>query len=368
MKWVDIAPEKRRGRAAQSNRSGRSDLSREVIDDGWGLPEAFEDFRTSVEIEEPRSVITRNTSPDVPFDRSLNPYRGCEHGCIYCFARPTHAYLGYSAGLDFETRLVARPNAPEILATALRRNSYKVAPLAIGTNTDPYQPIEGTYEVMRGVLEVLQAFRHPVAIVTKGALIERDIDILAEMASEGLAQIGISVTTLDRKVARLMEPRVPAPERRLQSIERLSAAGIPVRVMMAPVVPAITDVEIEAVMRAGSEAGARAASWIMLRLPLEVSELFQEWLSAHFPERAARVMARVREMHRGQDYDARWGRRMRGEGVYAEMIARRFEMAMRRYGLVRKLPALRCDRFAPPLARGGQMDLFQGALPPSQRG
>lgn len=356
--YTDIDPKRRRGRAALSNQASRFEPERQDLQDGWEIAEERQRFVTSVQIESPRSVISRNQSPDISFDRSINPYRGCEHGCIYCFARPSHAFLGYSPGLDFETRLVARPKAPEVLMRELRRRGYDVAPMAIGTNTDPYQPIERDYRIMRGILEVLREFKHPVAIVTKGTLIERDIDILGEMAAQGLAHVGVSLTTLDAKTSRLMEPRVPGPARRLQIIERLSAAGIPVRVMMAPVVPGITDHEIETVLGAAADAGAVAASWIMLRLPREVSPLFQEWLDAHYPDRAAKVMARVREMHGGQDYDARWGMRMRGEGAYAEMIGQRFEKARRRAGLVQELPSLRCDLFEVPLAQGDQLALF----------
>lgn len=297
-----IAAEQRPGRAALSRATGRYERHvREAVSDGWDIPEDLPVIRTQVSEERPRSVITYNRSPDLPFDRSINPYRGCEHGCIYCFARPTHAYLGLSPGLDFETRLVARPEAPDVLARELRAKRYRVAPIAIGTNTDPYQPIEKTYGIMRACLEVLRAYRHPVAIVTKGALVERDMDILADMAADGLARVGISVTTLDAKLSRLMEPRVPAPKRRLATIRRLAQAGIPVRLMVSPVVPALTDPELESILDAGAEAGADAASWIMLRLPQEVSPLWQEWLAAHFPDRAGRIMARLREMHGGKD-------------------------------------------------------------------
>lgn len=299
-----IEPDRRRGRGALSNRSGRFDLTRVEESDGWDIEELRPAFRTSVTVEAAKSIISRNTSPDIPFDRSINPYRGCEHGCIYCFARPTHSYLGLSPGLDFETQIVARPNAAEVLERELRRKTYSVETLAIGTNTDPYQPVEKDLGIMRGCLEVLSAFNHPVAIVTKGTLIERDIDILADMAGRNLVHVGVSVTTMDRRLSRLMEPRVPSPDRRLKTIQRLSDAGIPVRVMMAPVVPSITDHEIEAILGVSKQAGAKAASWIMLRLPMEVSEMFKEWLANHFPERAERVMSRVREMHGGKDYDA----------------------------------------------------------------
>lgn len=353
-----IDPDRRRGRGAVSNHSGRFDLARVEENDGWEIAEERSGFRTELTLEAARSMITRNTSPDIPFDRSINPYRGCEHGCVYCFARPTHAYLGLSPGLEFETKLVGRPNAAEVLERELRRKNYRVDTLAVGTNTDPYQPVEKEKGIWRACLKVLRDFKHPLGIVTKGTLIERDIDILSEMAGDGLVHVGISVTTLDPQVARAMEPRVPSPARRLKTIEALSAAGIPVRVMMAPVVPSITDHEIEAVLAAGREAGAEAASWIMLRLPREVSELFQEWLGEHFPDRAARVMARVREMHDGADYSPEWGKRMRGEGHYAQMIAARFDVALKRQGLNKHLPKLRRDLFCPPLAQGDQLALF----------
>ncbi|MCB1337097.1 MAG: PA0069 family radical SAM protein [Maritimibacter sp.] len=356
---AQIPPERRPGRAAATNAAGRYERhARVAVDDGWGLGEPLPPVRTEVREERPRSVITRNTSPDLPFDRSLNPYRGCEHGCIYCFARPTHAWLDLSPGLDFETRLIARPGAAEQLERELRRKSYRPKVLAIGTNTDPYQPIERDRAIMRSVLEVLRAYRHPVAVVTKGALVERDIDILAEMAGHGLAQVGISVTTLDPSLSRKLEPRAPAPARRLQAIRALTEAGVPVRAMVAPVIPALTDAELEAILAAAAGAGARAASWVMLRLPLEVSALFRDWLAEHVPERAGRVMARVREMHGGKDYSADWGRRMRGEGHYARLVAARFGVAARRLGLAENLPALREDLFRRPPRRGDQYDLF----------
>ena len=273
---------RRKSRAALSNAAGRFDLGREEVDDGWHQEEAVTSVATEIRREMARSLISYNRSPDLPFDRSINPYRGCEHGCIYCFARPSHAYLGLSPGLDFETRLVARPNAPEVLRKELSARSYKVATLAIGTNTDPYQPCERDHGIMRACLEVLREFNHPVAIVTKGTLIERDIDILSDMAARGLVRVGVSVTTLDADLSRRMEPRVPVPARRLATIKRLSDAGIPVRIMTSPLVPGLTDHELEALLAAGVEAGADAASWIMLRLPLEVAPLFQEWLQVLF--------------------------------------------------------------------------------------
>lgn len=356
---IPIDAERRRGRGAVSNDVGRFErFEREPFDDGWDADDPLPVLKTEVRIEQPRSMITYNRSPDLPFDRSINPYRGCEHGCIYCFARPSHAYLGLSPGLDFETRLVARPKAASVLARELRRKSYKVAPLAIGTNTDPYQPVERDMGITRDCLQVLRDFRHPVAIVTKGTLIERDIDILGDMARDGLVRVGVSVTTLDAGLARRMEPRVPSPKRRLAVIRRLAGAGVPVRLMASPIVPGLSDHEIEALLQAGKEAGAEAASWIMLRLPREVSPLFRQWLAEHYPDRAARVMARLREMHGGKEYDAAWGRRMRGEGVYARMIAKRFDLAAKRLELDRSQPKLRCDLFRVPPAPGDQMDLF----------
>lgn len=355
----DLQTKTAKGRGATRNDVSRFDgLSRHATDDGWDQDTPLPVLRTEVSVERPRSMISYNRSPDLPFDRSINPYRGCEHGCIYCFARPSHAYLGLSPGLDFETRLVARPDAPQVLRAELGKRSYKVAPIAIGTNTDPYQPIEAQHGIMRACLEVLESCGHPVAIVTKGALIERDIDILSRMALRGLVRVGISVTTLDAKLSRLMEPRSPAPARRLQMIRQLSAAGIPVRIMASPMVPALTDPELEEILAKGKEAGARTASWIMLRLPREVSPLWQDWLAQHFPDRAARIMARLREMHGGQDYDASWGKRMRGEGPYAEMIGARFKLAVKRLGLKESAPPMRCDLFERPEAPSAQLRLL----------
>ena len=354
-----IDPSRRRARGAVSNMSGRFEkLERSEIHDGWDIDEERGDFRTHLSFETAKTIITRNASPDLGFDRSINPYRGCEHGCVYCFARPTHAYAGYSPGLDFETRLIAKPNAAELLEKELRNRRYAVAPIAIGTNTDPYQPVEKSQRIMRECLEVLRDFKHPVGIVTKGTLIERDLDILRGMASEGLVKVGISVTSLDVKVSRLMDPRAPTPDRRLRMIEKLASEGIPVRLMVSPVVPGLTDHEVERIIGAGAAAGAKAVSWIMLRLPLEVSELFQEWLATHFPDRKAKVMSLIREMHGGQDYSAEWGKRMRGEGTYAQMIAHRVAIAMRRTGLPKELPPLRCDLFERPMAAGDQLSLF----------
>ncbi|SHG25361.1 PA0069 family radical SAM protein [Cognatishimia maritima] len=356
---ITIEQKRRRARGAISNASGRYETAERVeTHDGWDIAEDRASFVTHVVEEHAKSIITRNTSPDLPFDRSINMYRGCEHGCIYCFARPTHAYLGYSPGLDFETRLIAKVNAAALLDNELRKRGYGVAPIAIGTNTDPYQPIDKSLQLMRECLSVLQNFHHPVAIVTKGTLIERDIDILSDMAAQGLVHVGVSVTSLDNRTSRLMEPRAPVPARRLALIERLSKAGIPVRVMLAPIVPGINDHEIERIFGSAAQAGAKAASWIALRLPLEVSDLFQEWLKAHFPDRAGKVMKQVCDMHGGQPYDPEWGKRMRGEGHYAEIMAHRAALAMRKNGLVKHLPALRTDLFAVPYEQGNQLSLF----------
>lgn len=350
---------RRKARAAQSNDAGRFEAqSTEVFDDGWDITEDATLLRTEIRTERPRSALSYNRSPDLPFDRSINPYRGCEHGCIYCFARPTHAYLNLSPGLDFETRLIARPGIAEVLEHELRARAYRVATVALGTNTDPYQPCESEFGLMRATLKVLSRFRHPTAITTKGTLIERDIDILKPMAAEGLLRVGISLTTLDPGLSRRMEPRAPTPVRRLQVIRRLSDAGIPVRVMVAPVVPGLTDHELDSILSAAKDAGAVAASWIALRLPLEVSPLFQEWLNQFAPDRAGKVMSRVREMHGGKDYDSEWSRRMKGQGIWSDLITQRFDTAIVRLGLLKNMPALRHDLFAPPLRAGDQMSLF----------
>lgn len=354
---VDVG--RRRGRGAGMNPDGRFELQqRETFDDGWQSLEELEPFRTDVQVEKPRAIITRNESPDIPFDRSINPYRGCEHGCIYCFARPTHSYMGLSAGLDFESKLFAKPDAARLLERELSKPGYKPRTIAIGTNTDPYQPIEKEWRIMRQILEVLEKANHPVVIVTKSALILRDIDILSRMAAKGLAKVGISVTTLDRKLARLMEPRAATPVRRLDTIKALSDAGIPVAVMMAPIIPALNDHEIERILESGQAAGAREASYVLLRLPFEVSPLFREWLLRHYPDRYRRVMSLVRSMRDGKDYDAEFGKRMKGAGPYAWQIGRRFELATKRYGLVRRSVQLRDDAFTPPDGAGVQLSLL----------
>ena len=347
------------GRAAGSNPDVRFNrLRAEAVDDGWGWAEDLPVLRTQVTEEIARTVISRNTSPDLSFDRSINPYRGCEHGCIYCYARPSHAFLGLSPGLDFETKLIARPNAAEQLRHELSNPRYVPKIIAIGTNTDPYQPIEKERKIMRGVLGVLSDFNHPVGIVTKGTLIERDIDILAPMAAKGLVRVGMSVTTLDPKTSRAMEPRVPLPVARLRTIRVLSEAGIPVRAMVSPVVPALTDHELEAILEACKDAGAVAASSIVLRLPREVAGLFKDWLAEHYPDRAARIMGRVRELHGGKDYDPNFGTRMVGQGEWAAIMQQRFRLATRRLGLDRSLPTLRTDLFAKPPQAGDQLSFL----------
>lgn len=350
---------RRPARAAGSNAAGRFERhDREAFDDGWDIPEDSRLLRTELRLERPRSALVWNRSPDLPFDRSVNPYRGCEHGCIYCFARPSHAFLGLSPGLDFETRLVARPGIGAVLDRELRARKYRPAPIALGTNTDPYQPCDAEHRLAREVVQVLHDHRHPLAITTKGTLVERDLDLLAAMAAQGLVAVGVSLTTLDPALSRRMEPRAPAPARRLETIRRLASAGVPVRAMIAPVVPGLTDHELEPLMQAAREAGAVAARFIALRLPLEVAPLFRDWLAEHEPGRAAHVMNRVREMHGGRDYDPEFGRRMTGQGLWADLLARRFALAARRLGLDAPQPALRTDLFRPPARPGDQLDLF----------
>lgn len=354
-----IDGERRRGRGAGLNPGGRFEpLSRVEIDDGWQSLEDLPPFSTEVQVEKPRTAITRNESPDIPFDRSINPYRGCEHGCIYCFARPTHSYMGLSAGLDFETRLFAKPDAPRLLERELARPGYKPRTIAIGTNTDPYQPIEKEWRIMRQILEVLNRANHPVAIVTKSAMVMRDVDILGELAAKGLARVCLSVTTLDRKLARTMEPRASTPTRRLEAIRTLTEAGIPTSVLVAPVIPALNDHEIERVLEAAHAAGAREAGYVVLRLPLEVSPLFRDWLLQNYPDRYRHVMSLVRSMRGGKDYDAEFGKRMKGAGPYAWQISRRFELAVKRLGMARRSMQLRDDLFVPPDGSGVQLSLL----------
>ncbi|HWC63280.1 MAG TPA: PA0069 family radical SAM protein [Rhizomicrobium sp.] len=383
-----IRPELLRGRGALSNQVGRYEKqTRVLVDDGWdrsmaGEPTArrnsfssvidddgwddgwrAEDaqpppLRTEVTYDSTRSIIARNKSPDISFDQSINPYRGCEHGCIYCFARPTHAYLGLSPGVDFESRLFAKPNAAELLAKELSAPSYVPRVIAMGTNTDPYQPLEKKMRITRSVLEVLRDFRNPVAIVTKSPLILRDLDILSEMAAAGLAKAALSVTTLDRKLARAMEPRAGTPARRLQALRGLADAGVPAGVMFAPAIPALNDHEMEAVLSAARESGARSAGYVLLRLPLEIKDLFREWLDVHVPGRARHVMALVRSMRGGKDYDSQWNTRMRGTGPYAQMMARRFQMAVKKLGLNQPGRPLSVNHFRAPPRIGDQLSLL----------
>jgi DNA repair photolyase len=354
-----IVPERRRGRGTQSNRSGRFEpRSRELTDDGWDSLDDLPDFKTEVSLEHARKIITRNESPDIGFDRSINPYRGCEHGCVYCFARPSHAYLGLSPGLDFETKLTAKPNAAELLRRELAHPDYSPRTMAMGTNTDPYQPIEREYRITREVLEVLAETNHPVGIVTKSALVQRDIDILAPMAEKGLAKVALSVTTLDPKLARVMEPRAATPDKRLETIRRLTEAGIPTSVLVAPIIPALNDEEIERVLDAAHLAGAREAGYVLLRLPHEIKELFQEWLLEHRPDRLRRIMNLIRDTRGGKLYDATWGQRQTGDGVYAWTIGRRFEMAAKKLGFNSRRLKLRTDLFTAPGRPGQQLSLF----------
>ncbi|MFG1301216.1 PA0069 family radical SAM protein [Xanthobacter sp. V3C-3] len=354
-----VDADRRRGRGAVSNATGRFEpAARVLFDDGWQSLEELPPLRTEVTEERARTVITRNQSPDVGFDRSINAYRGCEHGCIYCFARPTHAYHGLSAGLDFETRLFVKPDAPELLARELSHPSYQPRVIAMGTNTDPYQPIERRYALTRRLLEVLADFGHPVGIVTKSALVARDIDILAPMAERGLVKVAISVTTLDPHLARTMEPRAASPHVRLGTIRRLADAGIPTAVLTAPLIPALNDMEVERILDAAKAAGASEAGYVMLRLPLEIADLFREWLVANFPDKARHVLNLIRQMHGGKDYDASFGKRMRGDGPYAWTVGRRFEIAATRLGLTGRGLKLTTAHFRRPKPAGVQLDLF----------
>ena len=354
---VDVA--RRRGRGAQSNASGRYEpLARIAFDDGWQSFEELPPFKTTVTVDSTRKIITRNESPDLSFDRSINPYRGCEHGCIYCFARPTHAYLGLSPGLDFETKLFAKPEAPKLLERELSASGYVPRTIAIGTNTDPYQPIERQHQIMRRILEVLDCYGHPVGIVTKSALVVRDLDILARMAQRNLVKVALSVTTLDADLARAMEPRAAAPPRRLEALRRLTAAGVPTSVMVAPVIPALNDAEIERILDAAAAVGVREAGYVLLRLPLEVRDLFREWLMANFPDRYRHVFKLIRDTRGGKDYDSSWGKRMTGGGPVAWMIGRRFELACDKLGFNKTRIRLTTDHFDPPRPAAEQFSLF----------
>lgn len=354
-----VDAERRRGRGALSNRTSRFDAEiRETVDDGWETLGSLGAFATTVREEAARSIISTNDSPDISFDQSINPYRGCEHGCIYCYARPTHCYLGHSAGLDFETQLYAKTNAAGLLERELSRPRYEPKTIALGAVTDPYQPIERTLGITRQVLEVLDRTGHPVGIVTKSAGVVRDIDILQRLAGRGLVKVAISVTTLDPWLARRMEPRAATPPKRIDAIRRLSEAGIPTTVMVAPIIPALNDSEIEKILETAHTAGARDAGYVLLRLPLEIKDLFHEWLATEVPDRAKRVANILRSMHGGKDYISAFGHRQRGSGPYAEQIGQRFRLAMKRLGMAERSLCLRTDHFRKPARLGEQMSLL----------
>jgi DNA repair photolyase len=354
-----VERDRRRGRGAHSNASGRYEpLARVVFDDGWEKIEDLTPFKTTVTVDATRKIITRNESPDISFDRSINPYRGCEHGCVYCFARPTHAFLGLSPGLDFESKLFMKPSAPELLERELSAPGYVPKVIAIGTNTDPYQPIERRHQIMRRILEVLERSGHPVGIVTKSALVLRDLDILARMAKRDLVKVAISVTTLDVKLARTMEPRASTPPRRLEALRQLVKAGVPASTLVAPVIPALNDAEIERILDAVAATGVRHAGYVLLRLPLEVRDLFREWLVANFPDRYRHVFKLIRDMRAGKDYDSTFGTRMTGKGPIAWMIGRRFEIACERLGFNVTSVKTTTEHFRPPLPSAEQLSLF----------
>ena len=356
---VAVEFERRRGRGAQSNASGRYEpLARIAFDDGWRSLDELPPFKTTVQTEAARKIITRNDSPDIGFDRSINPYRGCEHGCVYCFARPTHAHLGLSPGLDFESRLFVKPEAAELLEKELSASGYEPRVIAIGTNTDPYQPVERERKIMRGILEVLERAGHPVGIVTKSALVARDADILARMAKRNLAKVALSVTTLDGELARKMEPRAATPMRRLETLRRLAQVGVPTTALVAPVIPALNDSEIERILDAVAAAGVKEAGYVLLRLPLEVRDLFREWLIENYPDRYRHVFKLIRDTRGGKDYDSAWGKRMKGSGPYAWMIGRRFEVACEKLRLNARKFTLTTEHFRHPNPVSEHLSLF----------
>jgi DNA repair photolyase len=358
--WSELR-DQARGRGARSNASGRFERQyAEPFDDGWTTEEKLPTLQTETILEKPKTIITYNTSPDIGFDRTINPYKGCEHGCIYCFARPNHAYRGLSSGLDFETKIFVKPSGPALLRRELSKKSYTVSRIQFAGDTDIYQPVEKELRITREILEVLSEFNHPVMLITKSALILRDLDLLAPMAEKGLVSVAISFTTLDRKLARTMEPRCAAPHRRLETMRELVAAGIPVTAMTAPVIPALNDPELESLLEAAADAGATRAGYVLLRLPLEIAGLFTEWLEANYPDRAKKVMSLLRSAHNGEDYRSDWKVRGRGDGPYADLIAARFKNAVRRLGLNTAKLNLRTDLFRPPPLTnpGSQMSLF----------
>ena len=354
----------RRGRGAVSNETGRFEkLKRTPVQDGWLREDDKPDFKTIVSDENSATILTKNKSPDIPFDRSINAYRGCEHGCVYCFARPSHAFLGLSPGLDFETRLFAKPNAAALLEKEISQKSYSPKPIAMGTNTDPYQPLERERRITRSLLKVLLKHEHPVTILTKSRLVVRDLDLIAPMAEKGLVKVGLSVTSLDRKLSRLMEPRASTPQRRLDAIRLLSDAGVPTSVMFAPLIPALNDHELEAVLCAAEHAGAREAGYILLRLPLEVAGLFEEWLEAHYPDRKKRVLNRLAALRGGKLNDPRFKHRMKGSGFEADLMRQRFTNLCRRLRLSEEKTVLSVDHFKKPVLAGGQYDLLAALGP-----
>lgn len=344
-----------KGRGTAAKIDGRyNTYQREIVEDGW-FQEPENPPKTTVEIEHPKTIITRNQSPDLPFSQSINAYRGCEHGCIYCYARPSHAYLGLSPGLDFETKLTAKPDAAKLLKKELAAKNYQCSPISLGANTDPYQPIERDYQITRQILQVLNETRHPCHIVTKSSMVERDIDILQQMAQRDLVQVHLSVTTLDSALSRILEPRASAPKRRLQTIQTLRAAGIPVTVLIAPVIPVLTDAELEDIVKAVIQAGALDVNYILLRLPLEVSPLFESWLHTHRPDQAQHILNRIHDLRGGKNNDPRFGHRLRGEGIFADLFAQRFRNICKKLNIKSTISPLRCDLFQSP---NSQMSLF----------
>jgi DNA repair photolyase len=361
---AETRPHALKGRGATFNPENRfRHESRDAVDDGWSDSTSDGDEtsppKTIVTIQNARTIIARNDSPDIPFDRSINPYQGCEHGCVYCYARPTHAYLDLSPGLDFETKLFAKPNAAALLRAELAKPGYRCEPMALGTNTDPYQPIEREWRITRQIIEVLAECEHPITITTKGVTVERDLDLLASMAAKNLVHVQVSIAMLDKELARKLDPRAPSPQRRLEMVKAIASAGVPVGVNVAPVIPQLTDKDLEAVLEAAAAHGARMAMWTMLRLPREVKDLFRDWLAQHYPLRAQHIMSLVQQIRGGRDNDPRFGARMRGQGQFADLIERRFEIACKRLGLnQRRGISLDTTRFHPPQPKTAQLDLF----------
>jgi DNA repair photolyase len=357
---ANSSPNEWRGRGARSNRSGRFDAeAREAFDDGWTIEdEEPRKLTTEVMPEKAKVIISRNDSPDVGFSASINPYRGCEHGCIYCYARPAHAYMGLSPGLDFESKLFFKPGAAQLLEKELSNPRYVPEIIHIGGNTDPYQPQERKLRITRSLIEVMGRFNHPFSVITKSALVLRDLDLLAPLAKRNLVRVAISITTADRKLARSMEPRAATPDKRFDAVRRLTDAGVPAIVMFAPVIPGLNDHEMETVLERAAQAGARGAGYVALRLPLEIKDLFREWLETDHPDRARRVMSLVRQMRGGKDYDAQWGKRMKGEGPIADLMSKRFAAAKARYGLAMRFEGLDLTQFRTPPKAGDQMDMF----------